>query len=97
MVCNQCGDEFIPDTKHPWQKFCGVACRIKAHRRLPRITKGRIESSAPVPKRQVGAVPAAEIGQSRPERILSQVRCIRHNQPKCTKSEICKLQTGIVG
>ena len=43
IVCAQCGKKFIPDAKHPWQKYCGVACRIKAHRRAPRITKGRVE------------------------------------------------------
>lgn len=80
MNCNVCGTEFISDAKHPWQKFCGVGCRIRAHRRLPRITEGRIESSAPVPKRQVGVVPATEHGQSRPERILRKHGCARHRK-----------------
>jgi hypothetical protein len=39
----------------------------------------------------------AAIGKTlpNPERHASGAKCLKHNQPKCDKSEICKIQSGV--
>jgi hypothetical protein len=32
--CDGCGGDFLP--ARPWSRFCSSACRLRAHRRLPR-------------------------------------------------------------